>query len=179
MAKPNAHNAEVLHGLKTRSFDPLKKREATWITEMHSVLWSLRTTPFFLVYGAEEVLPAEIMHGAPRVANYDEASKDARRDDDVNFLEETRCCVVIRNTQYQQSLQLYHECRVCPRSIQADDLILRRAQLREGKDILSPMWECPVLVMQVSRPSSARPASVDGVAEPSAWNIEHLRKFYP
>lgn len=102
-------NAEVLRGLKTRSFDPLKKHGATWITEMHSVLWSLRTTPslttgetpFFHVYGAEAVLPSEIMHGAPRVANYNESTQDNHRINDVNFIEETRGRVLFRNERYQ------------------------------------------------------------------------------
>jgi hypothetical protein len=46
-----------------------------WVEELPSVLWSLRTTPnrsvgftpFFLVYGAEAVLPTDIEFHAPRV----------------------------------------------------------------------------------------------------------------
>ena len=59
-------NAEVLKGLKTRTFK--KKLEACgrgWYDELRSILWSIHTTatkptgetPFFLVYGAEAVLP--------------------------------------------------------------------------------------------------------------------------
>ena len=61
-------NAEVLKGLKTRSFNRLKSSGKHWIDELPSVLWSIRTvptkstgeTPFSLVYGAEAVLPSEI-----------------------------------------------------------------------------------------------------------------------
>ena len=64
-------NAEVLRGLKTRTFK--KKLEACgrgWHDELQCVLWSIRTTatkptgetPFFLVYGAEAVLPHEVKH---------------------------------------------------------------------------------------------------------------------
>jgi hypothetical protein len=50
--------------------------------ELPSVLWSLRTTPnaatqetpFFLVHGAEAVLPVEITHEAPRITAYDETT---------------------------------------------------------------------------------------------------------
>jgi transposase InsO family protein len=67
-------NAEVLKGLKTRSFK--KKLTACskgWLNEVQSVLWSIRTTatkptgetPFFLVYGAKAVLPSELKHGSP------------------------------------------------------------------------------------------------------------------
>ena len=73
-------NAEVLRGLKTRTFDTLQERNRRWIEELPVVLWSLRTTPnratgntpFSLVYGAEAVIPTELIYGSPRVLAYDE-----------------------------------------------------------------------------------------------------------
>jgi transposase InsO family protein len=38
-------NAEVLHGLKTRTFEKLHKCRRRWVEELPAVLWSLRTTP--------------------------------------------------------------------------------------------------------------------------------------
>jgi transposase InsO family protein len=66
-------NAEVLRRLKTRTFDKLKKCGRRWIDELLAVLWSIRTTPnraigqtpFALVYGAEAVLPTELIYGSP------------------------------------------------------------------------------------------------------------------
>jgi transposase InsO family protein len=66
-------NAEILRGLKTRTYDCLKKHGANWVNELPSVLWGNRTTPsrateetpFFLVYGAEACLPPEIIMGSP------------------------------------------------------------------------------------------------------------------
>jgi hypothetical protein len=68
-------NAEILRGIKTRTYDCLKKHSANWVSELPSVLWGNRTTPsqaigetpFFLVYGAEACLPLEIIMGSPRV----------------------------------------------------------------------------------------------------------------
>ena len=48
------------------------------------VLWSIRTTPnratgqtpFALVYGAEAVLPTELVYGSPRVLAYDELEQE-------------------------------------------------------------------------------------------------------
>ena len=59
--------------MKTKAFDNLENRGKNWIEHPPSVLWSLRTTPsraigepyFFLVYGAETVLPTELRHGSP------------------------------------------------------------------------------------------------------------------
>ena len=66
-------NAEVLRGLKTRTFDKLHKCGRRWIDELPTVLWSIRMTPnratgqtpFALVYGAEAALPMELMYGSP------------------------------------------------------------------------------------------------------------------
>jgi hypothetical protein len=66
-------NAEILRGLKTRTYDCLKKHGANWANELPSVLWGNQTTlsratgetPFFLVYGVEACLPPEILMGSP------------------------------------------------------------------------------------------------------------------
>jgi transposase InsO family protein len=75
-------NAEILKSLKTRTYDGLKKHGKKWIDELPCALWSNRTspsratgeTPFFMVYGAEVVLPPEITMGSLRVKTYDEAT---------------------------------------------------------------------------------------------------------
>jgi transposase InsO family protein len=74
-------NAEILRGLKTCTYDCLKKHGANWVNELPSVLWGNRTTPsratketsFFLVYGAEACLPSEIIMGSPQVQAFDES----------------------------------------------------------------------------------------------------------
>ena len=76
-------NAEVLRGLKTRTFDKLRKSGRRWIDELPVVLWSLSTTqnqstgqtPFTLVYGAKAVLPTELIYGSPRVLACDEVEQ--------------------------------------------------------------------------------------------------------
>jgi hypothetical protein len=68
-------NGLILAGIKPRLVEPLERSAGCWVEELPSVLWSLRTTPnrsvgftpFFLVYGAEVVLPTDIEFGAPRV----------------------------------------------------------------------------------------------------------------
>ena len=106
-------NAEVLRGLRTRTFDRFKTSRRNWIEELPTVIWALRTTPsraigeapFFLVYGAEAVLPTELKHGSRRVRAYDDTAQQAERIDDVNFLEEVHCRASIRSARYQQSLR--------------------------------------------------------------------------
>jgi hypothetical protein len=61
-------NGMILQGLKPRIYNDLNKFGKRWIKELPSVVWSLRTMPswatgfssFFLVYGAEAILPMEL-----------------------------------------------------------------------------------------------------------------------
>jgi transposase InsO family protein len=72
-------NGLICSGIKKRLLAPLEKAKSAWVDELPSVLWSLRTmpnaatqeTPFFLVHGAEAVLPVKVTHKAPRVMAYD------------------------------------------------------------------------------------------------------------
>ena len=59
------------------------------------------------------------------------------------------------------------------------DLVLRRVLSREGLHKLSPMWEGPFRVAHVSRLGAVRLETQDGVPIQNAWNIQHIRKFYP
>jgi transposase InsO family protein len=75
-------NAEILKGLKTRTYDDLKKHGKKWIDELRYALWGNWTspsrakgeTPFFMVYGAEAVLPLEVIMDSLRVKTNDEAT---------------------------------------------------------------------------------------------------------
>nr|ABA98412.1 retrotransposon protein, putative, unclassified [Oryza sativa Japonica Group] len=89
-------NAEILKGLKTKTYNVLKKHGDSWLEELPAVLWANRTTPscatgetpFFLVYGAKAVLPSKLSLGSPCVALYNEANQDEFRRDDLDYLEE-------------------------------------------------------------------------------------------
>ena len=72
-------------------------------------------TPFFLVYGAEAVLPTDILHDTPRVVQYTEAEAKEARENDVDLLEEARLLALSHSAVYQQELRRYHSRKVRPR----------------------------------------------------------------
>ena len=80
-------NGVILRGIKTRVHDDLKAQGKNWLKELPTVLWATRTnpnratreTPFYLVYGAEAVLPPEVALGAYRVAHFDENDQEEAR----------------------------------------------------------------------------------------------------
>jgi hypothetical protein len=180
-------NAEILRGLKMRTYDCLKKHGANWVSELPSVLWGNRTTPsratgetsFFLVYGAEACLLLEIIMGSPRVQAFDEFMQEQLRCEDMDFIDERRWQAAIRNARYNRALRRYHQRFVRSRELGVGDLVLRRVLNREGLHKLSPSWEGPFKVMEICCPGCVRLATTNGVPLPNPWNIEHLHKFFP
>ena len=94
----------------------MERSAGCWLDELPAVLWSLRTTPnkstgftpFFLVYGAEAVIPMDLEFDSPRVAMYTEEEAKEAREDGVDLLEEGRLLALSRSTIYQQSLRRYY-----------------------------------------------------------------------
>ena len=106
-------NQELLRGVKPRLRSPLIRAVGAWDEELASVVWSINTTPnrsteftpFFMVYGAEAVLPSDILHDSPRVANYVETEDEQARLTSTELLEEARKLALARSAIYQQDLR--------------------------------------------------------------------------
>jgi transposase InsO family protein len=108
-------NGMIFQGLKPKIFDRLNKFGRRWLQELPAVMWSLRTTPsratgftpFFLVYGAEAVLPTDLEYGSPRVRGYDEGTNQRAREDSLDQLDEARIMALMHSKRYQQALRRY------------------------------------------------------------------------
>jgi hypothetical protein len=76
---------------------------------LSSVIWSLRTNPsratgftlFFLVYGAEAVLPTDLEYGSPKVKGYDEDANQRACEDSLDQIDEARNVAMMHSTRYQ------------------------------------------------------------------------------
>jgi transposase InsO family protein len=126
-------NGMILQGLKPRIFDWLNKSGRKWLQELPMVVWSLRTTPsratgftpFFLVHGAEAVLPTDLEYESPRVRGYDEGANQRAREDSLDQLDEARTMALMHSARYQQSLRRYQARKVRRRDFSKGDLVLR------------------------------------------------------
>jgi len=189
-------NALVLAGIKARLMEPLLKTPGCWIDEIPAVLWGLRTTPnrstgytpFFMVYGAEAVLPTDIEYDAPRVAMYTEAEAREAREDSVDLLEEARELASSRSAIYQQGLRRCHSRHVNPRVFHEGDLVLRLVQQSKGRHKLSPPWEGPFIVSRAllndsyylidAQQPRKNKRDRSGQETNRPWNVALLRPFY-
>ena len=114
-----------MSGIKPRLVRSLKESDKHWVEELNSVLWGLWTTPncttgytpFFMVYGAEAVLPCDIIHDSPRVRMYEEREAELDRQDSLDALEEERDVAKAHSAFYQQQARRYQSREVRPRLI--------------------------------------------------------------
>jgi hypothetical protein len=179
-------NGMVLQGIKARVFDRLRPYAGKWVDQLPSVLWSLHTTPsratgqspFYLVYGAEAMLRSEVEFESLRFRNFKQERYGEDRVVDLNRLEEARKAALIQSALYLQGLQRYHNHNVRSHAFLVDDMVLRKIQSTRDRHNLSPLWEGPFIISDVTRPGSYRLKRKDGSVVDNSWYIEHLRHFY-
>jgi hypothetical protein len=151
------------------------------------VVWSLRTTPsratgftpFFLVYGAEAILPTDLEYGSPRTRAYADQSNQASREDSLDQLEEARDKALLHSMRYQQSMRRYHARGVRSRDLQDGRPGASAATRRLRSTQAHAPWEGPFVIAEVLKPGTYKLANSQGEVYSNAWNIQQLRRFYP
>jgi hypothetical protein len=109
-------NGMILDALKKRMYRQNDKAPGRWIKELPAVVWGLRTqpsrntgvSPYFMVYGAEAVLLADIEFRSPRVENYNEDQVTEQHELEVNSADERRLNSCIRMAKYLAVLRRYY-----------------------------------------------------------------------
>jgi hypothetical protein len=126
-----------------------RKKGGKWIHKLSSVFWGLRTQPskaacqslFFLVYGLEAILPADIMWQSPRLEMYEEGEANQARHLELDSVEGIRCNVLLQSARYLQGIQRYHDRNVQQTTFSIGDLVLHRIQEETGLHKLNSRWE--------------------------------------
>jgi hypothetical protein len=105
-------NRMVLDALEKRQHDTANTKGGEWIKELPNALWGLRTqptkpirqSPYFLVYGSEAILPADVMWESPVVEQYNEGISEDSRRVDIDGLEEARCAALVQSARYLEGM---------------------------------------------------------------------------
>jgi hypothetical protein len=179
-------NGMVLDALKKRLHDAANSKGGMWIKELPNALRGLRTqpskptgqSPYFLVYGSEAILPADVMWDSTAVEQYDEGISEDSRRVDIDGLEEARCAALVQSPRYLDGIRRYHDHNIKECSFNVGDLVLRRIQNTEGLHKLSSPWEGPFTVSKVTGPGSYRLQTLEGEDVSNSWNIDQLCRFY-
>jgi hypothetical protein len=176
----------VLDALKKRLHDAANTKGGKWIKELPNALWGLRTqpskltgqSPYFLVYGSEAILPADVMWDSPAVEQYVEGISEDSIRVDIDGLEEARCATIVESARYLEGIRHYHDHNVKEHSFNVGDLVLRCIQNTKGLHKLSSPWEGPFTVAKVTGPGSYRLQTLEGEDVNNSWNIDQLCRFY-
>ena len=107
-------------------------------------LWTTLTRPigftsFFLIYGADAVLPEEIGYASPLIRAYDEETVEEALQDSLDRLDEHRRTALVRSARYQQQLRKYHTKHVRSLNFMQGHLVLRRVQTTKGENKFTPL----------------------------------------
>jgi hypothetical protein len=125
-------NDMVLDAMKKRLYMENDKHPGRWLKELLAMVWGLRTQPsrntavslYFMVFGSEAVLPADIALRSPRVENHDKEKSDEAKELEVNCAEEQRLDTCARATKYLEGLRRYYNRNVKDRFFVVGDLVL-------------------------------------------------------
>jgi hypothetical protein len=179
-------NGMVPDALKKRLHDAANTKGGKWIGELPNALWVLRTqptkptgqSPYFLVYGSEAILPADVTWESLAVEQYDDGISEDNIRFDIDGLEEAHCVALVQSARYLEGIRRYHDRNVNEHSFNVGDLVLRRIQNMEGLHKLSSPWEGPFSVSKVTGPGSYRLQTLQGDNISNSWNIDQLCRFY-
>jgi hypothetical protein len=102
----------VLNALKKRLHDAANTKGGKRIKELPNAHYRLRTQPtnptgqlpYFLVYGSEDILPADVMWESPAVEQYDEGISEDSRRVDIDGLEEARYDALVQSARYLEGI---------------------------------------------------------------------------
>ena len=86
-----------------------------------------------MVYGAEAVLPCDIIHDSPRVRMYEEREAELDRQDGLDALEEERDVAKARSAFYQQQARRYQSREVRAKTYNVGELVLRLPDKKKGQ----------------------------------------------
>ncbi|XP_071939909.1 uncharacterized protein [Coffea arabica] len=160
----------------------------SWLDELPSVLWFYRTTPrtatqetpFSLTYGSEAVVPAKFLTSSPRIAAYAVEANEEERRTDLDFSEEKSDAAAARMVLYKNILTSYYNSRVKNFRFIPRDLVLRKNSVSrvEPQNKLSPNWEGPYRVVEISQNGYCKLAYRDTVLVPRTWHAQNLKLYF-
>ncbi|XP_071704773.1 uncharacterized protein [Rutidosis leptorrhynchoides] len=121
----------------------LNKNRTGWVDELSNVLWAHRTTfkistgetPFRLVYGLEEMFPAESFVPTHRVANFDETENNDALCEILNFVEECRLMAAIREANNKQQITKYYNKKVLALAFDVGEWVLRNNEASRAENV--------------------------------------------
>jgi len=171
----------------------LKKRleaaKGRWPEELAGVLWAYRIivksstgeTLFYVVYGAEALIPVEMEEPTLRYSQANEESNSEAMLINLELLEERRDLAHVRMEAQKQKMERCYSQTTNLRYSKVGNLVLRKVteNTRElNADKLASTWEGPYRVSAITSKWSYELENHNGGKLPSNKNMTHLKEYY-
>ncbi|XP_004243170.1 uncharacterized protein [Solanum lycopersicum] len=143
---------------------------------------STRATPYFLVYGNEVVIPAEVEIPSLRIIPEAELS-DAKwiqiQAENLELIDGRRINAMCNGQIYQNRIVRAFNKKVRLKNFSHGQL-LKKIFLNqdESKGKVSPNWKTPYIVSRVMTGSALILAEIDGEVRPKSINSDSVKKYY-
>ncbi|XP_076898214.1 uncharacterized protein LOC143551723 [Bidens hawaiensis] len=138
-------------------------------------------TPFSLVFGAEAIIPTEMVYPIAKTSIRDPQTNDENLVQDLDTVEELRDQERFRMVTYQQKIAGAYNKNIRIRRFRVEDLVLQKAFQNKTKPAdgnLAPKWEGPYLIESKAGKGAYRLMNMEGDMLPRAWNAFHLKKYF-
>ncbi|XP_015072677.1 uncharacterized protein LOC107016863 [Solanum pennellii] len=144
---------------------------------------SIGATPYFLVYGTEAVIPAEVEIPSLRIIQEAELSNAewvSKRIDQLTLIDEKRMVAVCHGQLYRQRMIRSFHKRVRARNFEVGQLVLKRIfpHQDEYKGKFAPNWQGPYMVRKVLSGGALVLAEMDCTVWPKPINSYAIKRYY-
>ncbi|RWW07159.1 hypothetical protein GW17_00029471 [Ensete ventricosum] len=142
---------------------------------------SIGESPYSLAFGTEVVLPPEVVFPTLRVKHFEPEASEVGLKENLDLVKELRAEAHLHALSYWNAIAQLYNCRVRPRPIGDDDLVLRKAKVSDPghtRSKLAPKWKGLYCVICTIRDDTYVLATMDDRVLPRMWHISNLKKFY-
>ncbi|XP_074318230.1 uncharacterized protein LOC141655026 [Silene latifolia] len=138
-------------------------------------------TPFSLVYGAEAVIPSEVLVPTHRYGCQTAEQNKVEMAGSLDTVDELRESAYIRMASYKQTVARTYNKNVKIRTLEVGDLVLRRVfenTKNHKEDKFAYIWEGPYQVESIVKNGAYRLMTMHGQILDKPWNIRHLKRYF-
>jgi ribonuclease HI len=154
------------------------------VAELPKVIFSHNTTesratkftPFRLLYGAEAMIPEEIMGESLRVTEEQASKENLALDKDLAEVDRIKACHNLET--YQRQTRAWRDKKVKLKQIAVGDFVIKRKPNAEIRGKFQEKWEGPFIVSRSNRPRSFYLKDEYGNELPHSWNVDSLQRYY-
>ena len=144
---------------------------------------STGATPYFLVYGTEVVIPAEVEIHSLRIiqeAKLSDADWIQGQAENLALTDGRRINAICHGQLYQNRMARAFNKKVKPRHFSPGQLVLKRIfpNQDKAKGKFSPNWQGPYIVSRVMTGGALILAEMDGEVWPKPINSDSVKKYY-